>query len=203
MAIIRFSGKAADATAGGGGGQKFHAAPRGIYTLAIADHSEGELTKAGPGAKYPGTPITKLTCEIAEGEYLGCKVWHNVTWIPRGDGEKPNPGHGIAVHFLHALGFEKDLDNFEFQESDLQGQTFRALLEVETYEKKGTDGRTYTNEKNVIREIYSDNHREPAELPAPPAKKPANLGGHPEVSHVIGKTGREVRENKQTADVGF
>ena len=87
MAHIKFNGRAEDATAGGGGGD-FKPAPRGFYMLQIADHSEGEKTVKG---KYPGTPITKFVCEIAnEGEHFGKKVWHNVTWIPRGKGEKPS-----------------------------------------------------------------------------------------------------------------
>lgn len=167
MAKIHFK---ADKTAeSAGGGQRFSAAPRGIYTLQIAEHSDGEVTTGG---KYVGTPITKFVLEIAdEGPHFGKKVWHNVTWIPRGSGEKANGGHGIAVHFLHAV--EMDFDGeFDFDESDFQGRMFRALLGVETYTKGD-----YVNEKNVIEEIYSEGHPEPKELPAArpaAASKPAN-----------------------------
>jgi len=164
MAEIDFDADAkTESTAGAGGGGNFSPAPRGIYTLQIADHSDGLRTQSG---KYIGTPITKLTCEIAdECEHFGKRVWHNVTWIPRGTGEKANSGHGMAVHFLHAVGLPFD-GKFKFAESDLQGRTFRALLGITTYDKV-VNGKTYTNEKNFIEEVYTEAHPEPTELPAP------------------------------------
>lgn len=169
MAKIKFKADKADETTGGGGGN-FEPAPRGIYTLQVADYTQGETTSAN--AKNPGVPKTRLTCEIAdEGPEFGKKVWHTVTWISRGTGDKATPGHGIAIHFLHAVGMTFD-GQFEFDESDFQGRKFRALLEVEEYETV-KDGKTYTNQKNVVREVYTDAHPEPSELPAPPTKKKA------------------------------
>lgn len=170
MAQIDYEADKTAETTGGGGGVKFPAAPRGIYTLQISDFSDGLKTK--PTAKNPNVPLTKFVCEVAEGPYLGSKVWHNVTWIPRGKDEKAPAGHGIAVHFLHAVGMQYD-GKFSFQESDFQGRTFRALLEVEEYESSSLkrDGTPYINEKNVIREIYTEAHPEPAELPPAPTKK--------------------------------
>ncbi len=165
MAEIDFDADAEAESVSGGGGGNFSPAPRGIYTLQVADHSDGERTQGG---KNPGTPITKITCEIAdEGEHFGKKVWHNVVWIPRGNGEKANAGHGMAVHFLHAVGLPFD-GKFKLSESDFQGRTFRALLGITTYDKV-FNGRTYTNEKNFIEELYTKKHPEPAndELPAP------------------------------------
>lgn len=168
MARINYRGDAEAETTQQGGNDYFKPAPRGIYTLQIADYSEGEVTQGG---KNPRTPITKLICEIAdEGEHFGKRVWHNVVWIPRGTGAKPNPGHGIAVHFLHAVGLQYD-GEFFFEESDLQGRRFRALLGVTTYEKV-VNGQTYTNEKNFIEEIYTEQHPEPNELPAPHKDNP-------------------------------
>lgn len=170
MGRIQFKGRSEDATVGGGSGGNFEPAPRGFYMLQIADHSENQRTTGG---KYPGTPITKFVVEIAdEGEHCGKKVWHNVTWIPRGSGEKPQGGHGMAVHFLHAVGMQAQGDEFDFEEADFQSRKFTALLEIEPYEKI-VNGRTYTNYKNVIREIYSENHPQPDELPPPPAPKKA------------------------------
>jgi len=177
MARINYRGDAEAETTGQGGGGQFSPAPRGIYTLQIADHSDGEVTQGG---KNPGTPITKLECEIAdEGEHFGKRVWHNVVWIPRGTGEKANPGHGMAVHFLHAVGLQYDGD-FSFEESDFQGRRFRALLGVTTYDKV-VNGRTYTNEKNFIEEVYTDTHPEPDALPAP--RKDAFKSGRELLKH--------------------
>jgi len=176
MARINYMGDAqAEKTQQG----QFNPAPRGIYTLQIADHSDGEVTRGG---KNPGTPITKLECEIADdGEHFGKRVWHNVTWIPRGTGEKANPGHGMAVHFLHAVGLQYD-GEFSFEESDFQGRRFRALLGVTTYDKV-VNGRTYTNEKNFIEEVYTEQHPEPNELPAlrAPRKDARQLLKHKQV----------------------
>lgn len=169
MATIRYKADKGAESAPGNGGD-FSPAPRGIYTLELMNHSDGEVTQGG---KYPGTPITKLVCEIADedSDYLGRKVWHNVTWIPRGTGEKANPGHGIAVHFLHAVGLPFD-GEFDLEESDLQGRRFRALLGVTTYQKV-VGGRAYTNEKNFIEAIYTEAHPEPDELPTP--RKPREV----------------------------
>lgn len=162
MARINYKGDAQAETSLQGGNEQFKPAPRGIYTLQIVDYSDGEVTQGG---KNPGTPITKLICEIVdEGEHFGKRVWHNVVWIPRGTGQKANPGHGIAVHFLHAVGMQYD-GEFSFEESELQGRRFRALLGVTTY-KKVINGQTYINDKNFIEEIYTEEHPEPNELPA-------------------------------------
>lgn len=137
--------------------ENYKPAPRGVYTLQIVDYSDGEVTKSG---KYPGTPMTKLVCEIAEhGEHFGKRIWHNVVWVPRGSGAKANPGHGIAVHFLHAVGMNYD-GEFEFDESELQGRTFRALVGIKKYEKN-IDGKKVIYERNYIEQIYSEGHPEP------------------------------------------
>ncbi|MEM3356875.1 MAG: hypothetical protein QW166_03505 [Candidatus Bathyarchaeia archaeon] len=149
--------------------EQYNPAPEGIYTLQIVEHSDGEVTKGG---KYPGTPMTKLICEIADkGEHFGKRIWHNVVWVPRGNGKKANSGHGIAVHFLHAIGLPYD-GEFEFDESELQGRTFRALVGIKTYEKL-IDGKKVVCEKNYIKQVYTENHPEPKTLPILPeiAKK--------------------------------
>lgn len=144
----------------GGGGNTYVPAPRGIYTLQISDHSDGKKTSMT--AKNPGVAMTNFTCEISDqGPDFGKKVWHNVTWLQKGV-----KGHGMAVHFLHAVGMTFDGD-FSFDESEFQGLSFRALLEVESYQSKKVDdgGKPYINEKNVIREIYTDTNPEPSDLP--------------------------------------
>lgn len=169
MAEIDFDADAeAESNPGARGGGNFSPATRGIYTLQVVNHSDGERTQGG---KNPGTPITKMTCEIADdGEHFGKRVWHNVVWIPRGSGKNANAGHGMAVHFLHAVGLPFD-GKFKFNESELQGRTFRALVGVTTYDKIA-NGRTYTNEKNFIEEIYTESHPEPANDELPLARQP-------------------------------
>jgi hypothetical protein len=162
MARISFDADK-DAESVGGGGNKFPAAPRGVYWLQVTDVSDG--LKTSHEAKNPGVSKTQFVLEIADGEYVGTKVWHTVTWIPRGKGEKATPGHGMAVHWLHACKMKFD-GQFDFDEQDFleEGHCMvRALLEVEQYQSK--DGK-YTNEKNVIAQVYTENHPEPAELPA-------------------------------------
>ena len=172
MVRINYRSDANAENTGQGGNAQFSPAPRGVYTLQIADFSDGEVTQGG---KNPGTPITKLTCEIAdEGEHFGKRVWHNVVWVPRGNGEKANPGHGMAVHFLHAVGLQYD-GEFSFEESDLQGRTFRALLGVAAYDKV-VNGRTYSNEKNFVEELFTDQHPEPASDELPPPRRPRSAG---------------------------
>ena len=188
MARVQFKGRLEDATSGGGGGNKFPAAPRGIYTVAIADYEAG---KSSETAKNPNTLQYNFTCEIADGEYLGTRMWHRVTFIPRGDGEKAKPGHGIAVHFLHSIGIESSGDDFDFDDSEFQGRSFRALVEVEPYDKVGDQGQVYHNERNVIRSIYSKTNPEPKELPPPPAAKaPAPKSGQARTSQPPTGNGR-------------
>lgn len=169
MARIKFKADGTSESAGAGGGG-FAKKVRGIYTLQICEVSDGEKTSAQ--AKNPGVDMTKFRMEIADDDergQLGAHVYHNVAWIPRGDEEKARGGHGIAVHFLHAVKMDYD-GEFDFDEQDFLQPSYamlRALLEVEDYQKQGAGGRTFTNEKYVIRELYTDAHPEPDELPAP------------------------------------
>jgi hypothetical protein len=154
------------------GNGDFDPAPRGIYTLQVADYSQDRRTTGG---KNPGTPYTSFTCEIADqGPFFGKRVWHTVVWIQKGEAGKPRPGHGLCVRFLHAVGMAYD-GALNFDEADFQGRTFRALLEVEPYVRV-VNGKSYTNHKNVVRELYTENHPEPAELPPPQVPKAAKPG---------------------------
>ncbi len=155
----------AEAKVGGGGDGKFDPAPRGIYTLQVAEYSEGKRTTTG---KNIGSPCTVLTLEIAdEGDYFGKRMWLTVTWVP-----EKKPGHGLALRALSAFGLDYG-PLADFNEADFQGRQCRALVEIDDYIKTGTDGRKYVNKKNYVRELYTKNHPEPAELPPPPPPKEA------------------------------
>ena len=143
---------------GGGGGGNFSPAPRGFYTIQVADIEDAEAKS--------GRPMVKLTCEIAdEGEHFGKKVWMNITCIPKGE-----KGHGIMLHSLHAFGVELEGGPFELDTSALQGQQANVLLGVEPYDKVH-QGRTYHNERNVVEELYTEKHPQPKELPPEKEKK--------------------------------
>lgn len=143
----------------GGGGGGFEPAPRGIYTIQVANYRDG-MTQTK-------RPMVVLECEVAdEGEAFGKKVWLTITQIPKGQ-----KGHGIMVHALHAFGLAHDGD-LDFDTNDFQGRQARALLGVKPYTKV-KDGKTYTNDVNYIEALYTDNHPEPEELPPAPTQKAA------------------------------
>lgn len=145
---------------GGGGGNKFPAAPRGFYTIQVADYKDG-MTKETKRNKVD------LTCEIAdEGDEFGKKVWVTITNIPKG-----KPGHGIMLHTLHGFGIELEGGAFDFDTDVFQGLQANVLLGVEEYEstkKKKPDGTPYINERNFVEAIYTEKHPQPDELPAAP-----------------------------------
>lgn len=187
MAKVTFEAdQEAESTGDQGGGGNRKAKVRGVYTLQIVEVSDGKKTSA-MAKKFPNVPMTNFKLEVAtddERDMLGEPCWHGVTWVPRGKDEKAAPGHGMAVHWLHATNMPFN-GKFEFDEEDWYQPAHanvRALLEVEEYESKTKkpDGTPYINEKFVIRQVYTDAHPEPAELPAAPAKKapqPARAGG--------------------------
>lgn len=181
MAKIKFRADSKEESVSGGGGGKFAPKVRGIYNLQIVEASDGEVTSQQ--AKNPGVPITKFRLEVADDDergQLGAYVYHSVTWLPPG-----TKGHGMAVHWLHATNMPYD-GAFDFDEQDFLAQDHalvRALLEVEEYDKV-KDGVTYVNEKFVVREVYTDTHPAPDELPPPrKAKEPA----HPGLARTAGK----------------
>lgn len=155
----------ADATAetAGGGGGNFKPAPRGVYTIQVADFKDG-MTKTS------NRPKVDLECEISdEGDNFGKKVWLTITQIPKGTN-----GHGIMIHSLHAFGLSLAGD-YDFNTADFQGRSARALLGVTTREKV-KNGRTYVNEVNFVEELYSENHPEPLNDELPPPRQPRQGG---------------------------
>lgn len=161
--MAKWGGEAdANAESAGGGGNKFPPAPRGFYTIQVADFQDGTT-------KESGRPKVDLKCEIAdEGPEFGKQVWLTITKIDKGQ-----KGHGLMIHNLHAFGIALD-GNYDFDTADLQGQRARVLLGITTREKVKS-GRTYVNEVNFIEEVYTLKHPEPTELP--PAREPARKEG--------------------------
>lgn len=160
MATWKIEADASEESSGSGKGNKFPAAPRGIYTIQVADYKDGISLNTK-------RPTVSLTCEIADGPEMGKRAgFVNITAIPKGE-----KGHGIMVHALHAFGLAHD-GLLELDTSDFQGLTCRALVGVEQYEKE-SNGRTFTNERNFIEQLYSEKTPEPSELPEPKNKKAA------------------------------
>lgn len=157
--MTRWKGESTDADESTGSSGDFTPAPRGFYKIQVANYTDG-MTK-----KIPPRPMVTLECEIAEGDYLGKKVWVTVTQIKKGD-----KGYGIMVRNLHAFGLGLD-GTFDFESSEFQGQTATALLGIKPYTKV-KDGRTYTNDVNYVEDLYTLNTPPPEELPpAPPAPR--------------------------------
>lgn len=173
---LSFKGDEAAETTGGGGGGNFTAAPRGVYWLQIV---EAKLTKTGPNAKNPGVPMLQFVLEVADDDArdaLGKKVWHNVTLIPRGNGEKAAGGHGIAVHWFKATKMRMDGKPFKIEDFLEQDHSMvQGFLEEDSYTKG-----QYTNASNKLVQVYTDTHPAPtseAEWPEPPKKKAAPAAG--------------------------
>lgn len=161
MARWKMKADKEEETSGGGG--NFKPAPRGFYTIQVANVKDG-MTQTQ-------RPMVTLECEVCDdGPDFGKKVWANVTQIPKGE-----KGHGIMVHSLHAFGLEYDGD-LDFDTSAFQGMQARALLGVRPYTKV-SGGRTYTNDVNFVEALYTDNHPEPATLPPEPAPRAAKPNG--------------------------
>lgn len=201
MSTWKGSADAEQETAGGGGGQKFPPAPRGFYTIQVADVKEGKT-------KESNRDKVDLECEIAdEGPEFGKKVWVTITQIP-----KDEKGHGMMIHALHAFGIGLDGD-YEFDPvSDLQGKSARALLGVEPRPKtinKGTpQEKTFINDVNFVEALYTEKHPEPAELPAPRAPKaaptPAAAPSGAKVSAAVQQTfGKPAAAGAKKAGVPF
>lgn len=89
----------------------------GEYTMRIVNTTE-KTTKQG-------WDMVNCECEIADGEYAGKKVWHNVVFIPKG-----NKGEGMALHFLHAIGQPYE-GEFDTEPLEWIEKTFKAKLIIE------------------------------------------------------------------------
>lgn len=188
--MARWQTKAnAESEISSGGEGKFEPAPRGFYTIQVADTKDGMTT---PG-KNPSRPMVVLECEIADGPYLGKKVWHTVVQIPA-----DAKGHGIMVHSLHAFGMAHDGD-LDFDTDEFQGKTAKALLGVKPFTKI-VNGTKYTNMVNYIEELYTENNPQPEQLPPDPLLKER---GNPALSHAAGEPAVVAGKSKEEEECPF
>jgi hypothetical protein len=102
---------------------RFQPAPEGIYNLVIRD-TEEKITQHGD-------PMIAVECEIDDkNEWLGKRVWHNVTFLKPDKDGKPRKGAGMAIDFLKRIG-EPWEGQFEVNPVNWVGKTFRAKLKIE------------------------------------------------------------------------
>ena len=125
----------------------FSPAPDGTYVLQVVDKKDQASKK--------GDPQVILEMEIAEGPHMGRKVWHCLTFIPRGQEKQAAPGHGMALHALHAFGLPYN-GELNFDSEELIGRTARVNLGTEMY----TNKEGVQRHKNVILEFLTDDEPE-------------------------------------------
>lgn len=99
--------------------------PDGEYILTC--------TKVTDKTASTGRAMANLELTVGDGEYEGRKVWHNVTFIPKGE-----DGHGFMVHALHAFGLPFD-GSLDFDTSEFRGRSCKAQVNTETYKGKANN----------------------------------------------------------------
>jgi len=136
----------------------FELLPEGTYKFGVVDVEDKTSAKRNEYAS--------LTVEVLDGEFAGSTLFHNVVKIEEG-----NPGHGMLVHFLHAVGLQYDGD-LDFDTKDFIGLEFTGDVVQEKYPKKdGTEG-TRSVIKRIIVAEEEPAQQEAALPPPPPASKP-------------------------------
>lgn len=136
----------------------FSPAPSGIYKLKIMTLEDGETRN--------GDPKVSVVLKVSAGQYVGKKVYHNVTFMA-----PDHPGAGFAKHWLRVIGQPYE-GKVTVDTSRWGGAEFLARLAVEEYTNKNGDKR----EKNVIEESWNlkdEDAPETGELP-PVQKAQAN-----------------------------
>ena len=115
-----------------GGRQKV---PPGTYKFRIQSVLVGQSRN--------GDPNVALECEVLDNlEQSGKMLAHWVTFLP-----KDNPGAGIAVHFLKALG-ESWEGVVSIEPDNWVGKTFLGKVQDQPFVSK-RDGKTYVSSKIV------------------------------------------------------
>lgn len=113
----------------------FSPAPAGTYTLKVLEIEEGKSQR--------GHNMVNVTLAIVGGSFDGKKVFHKVTFIPKGE-----PGAGFSKHWLKVIGqpYEGEVTVSPLR---WRGARLEADLSVEDYENK--EG--VTKKKNKLENI--------------------------------------------------
>lgn len=109
-------------------GNPSNVAPEGVYNLVITSASD---KKDGlPRITKNGDDYANVALEIDDAnEWLGVKVFHNVTFMKNGADGKPRKGAGIALAFLKAIGEPYQIP-FDVIPENWVGKRLRAKLIV-------------------------------------------------------------------------
>lgn len=126
--------------------------PKGWYNLEVVEFvSKAGDTYPKDGRTKNGDPMVNILCEVTdEGEFQGERVFHTVTFLPKG-----NPGAGMSVHFLKTIGQPYE-GQFKVDSTQWVGAEFMGYVVQEEYKGKV---------KNKIGEI------KPIDIMAPALKK--------------------------------
>lgn len=129
-----FTHDAAEPTTGGGS----TLLPAGTYDLVITKVEEKKSSK--------GHPMINVTCEVLNNpEFNGAKVFHNVTFLPKGD-----KGAGMSSHFLKCINQPYE-GAISVDPDKWVGEDFKAKIQPREYDKKdGTKAKT-----NDLKEIFA------------------------------------------------
>lgn len=131
-------------------GSSSSVAPEGVYSLVITSASD---TKDGlPRITKNGDDYVNVALEIDDAnEWLGTKVFHNVTFMKNGTDGKPRKGSGIALHFLKCIGEPFEIP-FEVKPENWVGKRIRAKLIV----SKDLKGRPKNEIAYLVEESLTD-----------------------------------------------
>ena len=116
--------------------------PKGWYNFEIVEFvSKAGDTYPKEGRTKNGDPMVNILCQVKDDdEFQGERVFHTVTFLPKG-----NPGAGMSVHFLKSIGQPWE-GQFKVDSSQWVGSEFRGYVIIDEYNGK---------KKNKITEIKS------------------------------------------------
>ena len=159
--------------------------PSGWHPFRVMDFEE---RKSAKGGHYQVVAQCKcLDPEVDQAIRDSVLIWHFVTFIP-----VPQPGAGMALHFLSCLG-EPHEGEFEIEPANWVGKTFMGKVTVNEYE--AADGSKKRNNKfEATSPIKED---APAARPDPddPFAEP--------VPSILGKKKAMRGGGKSEADIDF
>ena len=122
---------------------EFTPIPEGDYSF--------EIVKADEKKSHAGDPLVNVTAKVAEGQFMGRLVFHNVTFLPR-----EHQAAGMSKRFLHAIGCPYEGDEVEVDPATWPKSMFKAHVKIVEYKGKP---------KNEIDEVYAPEEKEESEVP--------------------------------------